>query len=65
MTQESEQDTIYDSSSSSTIVEQFDYREEITNLRTEIIALKSFLMEQRHFIKHRVREPSEVEKNSQ
>ena len=65
MTQESEQDTIYDSSSSSTIVEQFDYREEITNLRTEIIALKSFLMEQRHFIKQRVREPSEVEKNSQ
>ena len=65
MTQESEQDTIYDSSSSSTIVEQSDYREEITNLRTEIIALKSFLMEQLHFIKQSVREPSEVEKNSQ
>ena len=30
MTQESEQDTIYDSSSSSTIVEQYDYHEEIT-----------------------------------
>ena len=44
MTQESEQDTIYDSSSSSTIVEQSDYHEIITQLRTELIALKSFVM---------------------
>ena len=65
MTQESEQDTIYDSSSSSTIVEQSDYHEEIKKLRTELIALKSFVMEQLHFIKQSVREPFEVEKNSQ
>ena len=65
MTEESQQDTIYDSSSSSTIVEQFDYYEEITKLRTELITLKSFVEEQFHFIKQGVPEPFEVEKNSQ
>ena len=65
MTQELEQDTIYDSSSNSTIVEQSDYHEEITKLRTELIALKSFVMEQFHFIKQSVRETFEVEKISQ
>ena len=64
MTQESEQDTIYDSSSSSTIAEQSDYYEEITNLRTEFIALKSFVMEKIHFIKQRLRESFKVKKNS-
>ena len=39
MTQELQQDAIYDSSSSWTIVEQSDYHEEITKLRTELIAL--------------------------
>ena len=64
MTQESEQDIIYDSSSSSTIAEQYDYHEEIMKLRTRLIALKSFVMEQFHLIKQSVREPFEVEKNS-
>ena len=64
MTQELEQGTIYDSSSSSAIVEQSDYNEEITKLRTELIALKSFLTEQLHFIKQSVCKPFKVEKNS-
>ena len=59
-----EQDIIYDSSSSSTNVEQSDYHEEITNLRTELIALKSFLVEQLHFSKQSAHEPFEVRKNS-
>ena len=65
MTQESEQDTIYDSSSSSTIVEQSDYHEEITKWRAEFIALISFVIRQFHFIEEGVRELFEVEKNSQ
>ena len=65
MTQESEQGTIYDSSSSSTNAEQSDYHEEITKLRTELIALKSFVVEQLSFIKQSVNDPSEVKKNSQ
>ena len=65
MTQESEQDTIYDSSSSSKNAEQSDYHEEITKLRTELIALKSFAVEQLSFIKQGVHDPSEVKKNSQ
>ena len=65
MTQELEQDTIYDSSLSSTIVEQSDYHEEIEKLRTELIALKYFVIEQLHFIKQSVREPFEVEKSYQ
>ena len=64
MTQESEQDTIYDSSSSSTNVEQSDYHGEITKLRTELTALKTFLVEQLHFIKQSVNETFEFEKNS-
>ena len=64
MTQESEQDTIYDSSSSSTIVEQSDYHEEITKLRTQLTALKSFVMGQFRSIKQSVREPFEVEKEN-
>ena len=62
MTQGSKQDIIYDSSSSSTIVEQSGYHEEIMKLRTRLIALKSFVMEQFHLIKQRVRKPFEVEK---
>ena len=50
MTQESEQAITYDSSSSSTNVEQSDYHEEITKLRTELIALKSFVAEQLHLL---------------
>ena len=65
MTQESKQYTIYDSSSSSTIFEQSDYHEEIAKLRTELIILKSFVMEKLHFIKQSLREPFEAEKNSQ
>ena len=67
MTQESEQDTIYDSSSSSTNVEHSDYHKEITKLRSELIALKSFVVEQLHFIKQGVHKPYEVQKtlNSQ
>ena len=65
MTQGSKQDVIYDSSSSSTIVEQSDYHEEIMKLRTRLTALKSFVMEQFHFIKQSVCKPFEVEKNSQ
>ena len=64
MTQESEQDIIYDSSSSSTIAEQYDYHEGIMKLGTRLIALKSFVMEQFHLIRQSVREPFEVEKNS-
>ena len=48
MTQESEQDTICDSSSSSMNVEQCDYHEEIIKLRTELIALKSSVVEHLH-----------------
>ena len=40
MTQESEQDTICDSSSSSTNVEQSDYHEEITKLVLVITCLR-------------------------
>ena len=65
MTQEPEQAIVYDSSSSSTNVEQSDYHEEITKLRTELIALKSSAVEQLHFIKQNVHELFEVEKNSQ
>ena len=48
MTQELEQDAIYDSSSSSMNVEQSDYHEEITKWRTELNALKSFVVEHLH-----------------
>ena len=65
MTHESEQDTVSQSSSSSTNVEQSNYYEEITKLRPELIVLKSFIVEQLHFIKPSVHEPFEVEKNSQ
>ena len=65
MTQEPEQAIVYDSSSSSTNVEQSDYHEEITKLRTELIALKSFVVEQLNFIKQSVHEPFKVEKKSQ
>ena len=62
MTQESEQDTICDSSSSSMNAKQSDYHEEITKLRTELIILKSFVVEQLTFIKQNVHDPSEVKK---
>ena len=58
-----EQDIIHDSSWSSTNVEQSDYNEEITKLRTELIALKSAVVEQLHFIKQSAHESFEVEKN--
>ena len=57
-----ERHSIYDSSSCSTNIEQSAYHEEITKLRTELIALKPLVVEQLHFIEQSVHEPFEVEK---
>ena len=61
----SEQETSFSNSSNSTIVDRLDDHEEITKLKTELVALKSFVIEQLHFIKQSIREPKEHQKNIQ
>ena len=61
----SEQETFFSNSSNSTIVDCLDDHEEITKLKTELVALKSFVIEQLHFIKQSIHEPKEHQKNIQ
>ena len=61
----SEQETSFSNSSNSTIVDPLDDQEEITKLKTELVALKSFIIEQLHFIKQSIHEPKERQKNIQ
>ena len=61
----SEQETSFSNSSNSTIVNRLDDHEEITKLKTELVALISFVIEQLHFIKQSIRETKEHQKNIQ
>ena len=60
-----EEETSFSNSSNSTIVDRLHDHEEITKLKAELVALKSFVIEQLHFIKQSIREPKEHQKNIQ